>query len=118
MKPLPAVPILDLTLNCTDETGVDWVCQAVKALQPVGDHQGYSALKFPGAAENIAVCEQLLNGLASSGIKVREGLEFSPPVRTVEKKRLKALCKKRLGWQLDVKEEEDIWKIWWSRNIG
>lgn len=62
----------------------------------------YSALKFPGATENIAVCEQLLNGLANSGIKVREGLEFSPPVSTVEKQRLKDLCKTRLGWQLDV----------------
>ncbi|XP_047500560.1 uncharacterized protein LOC125046714 [Penaeus chinensis] len=116
MKPLPAVQILDLTLNCTDETGVDWVCQAVKALQPVGDHQGYSTLKFPGATENILVCEQLLNGLASSGIKVRERLEFSPPIRTVEKQRLKDLCRTRLGWQLNVMEEEDIWTIWWSRN--
>lgn len=118
MKPLPAVQTLDLTLNCTDETEVDWACQAVKALQPVDNHQGYSALKFPGATENIAVCEQLLNGLANSGIKVREGLEFSPPVSTVEKQRLKDLCKTRLGWQLDVLEEEDIWTIWWSRNRG
>lgn len=62
----------------------------------------YSVLKFPGATENVAVCRQLLNGLANRGIKVREGLEFTPPVSTVEKQSLKDLCKTQLGWQLDV----------------
>lgn len=118
MRPLPAVQNLNLTLNCTNETEVDWACEAVQSLQPVDNHKGYSFLKFPGATENIAVCRQLLNGLANRGIKVREGLEFTPPVSTVEKQSLKDLCKTQLGWQLDVMEEEDIWTIWWSRKLG
>ncbi|ROT81459.1 hypothetical protein C7M84_025381 [Penaeus vannamei] len=118
MRPLPAVQNLNLTLNCTNETEVDWACEAVQSLQPVDNHKGYSVLKFPGATENVAVCRQLLNGLANRGIKVREGLEFTPPVSTVEKQSLKDLCKTQLGWQLDVMEEEDIWTIWWSRKLG
>lgn len=41
LKPLPAVQILDLTLNDIGEADVDWACQAVKELQPVGNHKGY-----------------------------------------------------------------------------